>query len=443
MRAGIVGAGVLGLAAAKVLQEKGHEVAIFESRPEVGGQVVTFEVGGARLECFYHHLFTSDTTVVRYIEELGLGERLRWIEPKNGILRKGRIYPFVTPMDLLRFDAVPITTRARLGLAAVWLRRQHEWRKYEGITARAWMERAVGRKGFEAVWGPLLRGKFAEHADEVGMAWLWGKIYLRFASREGTSKERLGYLEGSFQAYYEPLAELIRSRGGDIRLRCPVERVEVGGGSVRGIVSGGTLHEFDQVLMTTPNIITRRIAPDLPAGYSEILDRVRYQWASCLVLALDRPLTPMYWVSIADPDVPFVACVEQTNFMSPADYGGNHIVYLSNYVAPDHAVLKMEAPEVLGHYLPGLRRLNPAFDPSWIREKWFFKDPGGQPIIGVNYSRSIPDMRTGIDGLYLANTTQVYPEDRGQNYSILLGERVAGLMDADARAVARAAGARI
>jgi protoporphyrinogen oxidase len=435
VRIGIVGAGVAGLAAAKVLSQRGHDVTIFEDKPEVGGQVVTFLVGGEPLECFYHHLFTNDTTVVRYIEELGLGPRLKWIQPKNGHLVRGRIYPFVTPLDLLKFTAIPVTSRIRLGLAAVWLRRQKDGvRKYEGVTARKWMERAVGKKAFAAFWGPLLRGKFADQADNVGMVWLWNKIYLRFASRRGSgTKESLGYLEGSFKAYYQALADQLTAGGVGIRLATPVESVELGAdGSLNGLHAGGEFHAFDQVLLTVPNIIVRRLVPGLPPSYAEVLDRVRYQWATCLVLALDRPLSGYYWLSIGD-DLPFVACVEHTNFMPPERYGDNHLVYLSNYVAPDHPVLKIEAEEVLESYLPGIRRVNPSFDRSWIRQKWLFKDPGGQPIITTDYSASIPDMRTGIPGLYLANTTQVYPEDRGQNYSLLLGEQVADLMDRDAR----------
>lgn len=435
MNVGIVGAGVGGLAAAKILQERGHTITIFEGKPSVGGQVVTFPIGGELIECFYHHLFTNDTTVVRYINELGLGDHLRWIESKVAFLSGGRIYPFVTPADLLRYRPAPLLGRVRLGLAALWLRRQHNWHKYEAVTARQWMERAVGKRAFAAVWGPLLRGKFADQADTVGMTWLWGKIYLRFASRTGGvgAKERLGYLEGSFQGYIDRLADLVRERGGAIHLGCPVEEVVVADGAVRGIRAAGATHAFDQVLMTTPNIITRRIAPSLPAAYVEVLDRVRYQWATCLVLALDRPLSHIYWLNIADP-LPFVACVEHTNFMPVERYGGNHIVYLSNYVAPDHPVLRMEADEVFASYLAGVRTINPAFDPSWVREKWLFKDPGGQPIITTNYSRQVPDIRTGVPGLYLANTTQVYPEDRGQNYSLLLGEKAAAIMDDDARA---------
>ena len=429
MKVGIVGAGALGLAAARVLRERGHDVTIFESRPDVGGQVVTFEVGGGRLECFYHHLFTNDTVCLRYIEEMGLGPRMRWIESKVGILRGGRIYPFVGPLDLLRYTAIPLVSRMRLGLAALWLRRQHHWRKYEPVTARGWMERAVGKKAFAAVWGPLLRGKFADQADDVGMTWLWGKVYLRFGSRKGAGgrKEQLGYLEGSFATYLEELARRLEADSVRIHLETPVEEVVVEDGRVRGIRAGGEVHPFDRVLMTTPNVVTRRIAPALPKEYVEVLDRVRYQWATCLVLALDRSLSPIYWLNIAD-DLPFVACVEHTNFMPLESYGGNRVVYLSNYVPPGHPVLVMEAAEVFESYLAGLRVINPAFDRSWVREMWLFKDPGGQPVITPNYSASIPPMRTPVEGLYLANTTQVYPEDRGQNYSLRLGEQVAALM---------------
>jgi hypothetical protein len=77
----------------------------------------------------------------------------------------------------------------------------------------------------------------------------------------------------------------------------------------------------------------------------------------------------------------------------------------------------------------------PDFSPDWIVDRWFFKDAAGQPVITTNYGASIPDHRTPVPGLYLANTTQIYPEDRGLNYSVLLGERIAALAAADAASV--------
>ncbi|MDO9065791.1 MAG: amine oxidase, partial [Chloroflexota bacterium] len=54
-----------------------------------------------------------------------------------------------------------------------------------------------------------------------------------------------------------------------------------------------------------------------------------------------------------------------------------------------------------------------------------FRDPAGQPVVTRGYSQIIPAYRTPISGLYLANTTQIYPEDRGMNYSVRLGQTIA------------------
>ncbi len=113
---GIIGGGVAGLTAAYRLLQKGHRVRLFEAGPSLGGLVRTFEIGGEPIECFYHHVFTTDTAAVRLIQELGLGERLTWRPSTVGIFYDGRIYPFMTPMDLLRFTPVGLIDRVRLGL---------------------------------------------------------------------------------------------------------------------------------------------------------------------------------------------------------------------------------------------------------------------------------------------------------------------------------------
>lgn len=436
MRIAVIGAGVAGLAAGYRLLQKGHDVTIVEAGPFVGGQVRTFETGGDRLEAFYHHLFKSDTNVINLIEELGVGDDLRWVESKVGFFHSGRIYDFVTPGDLLRFKPVPLADRIRLGLAALYLRRQKDWTRYEDITAKDWIVRHVGPRAYDVVWGPLLRGKYGVFADEVGMTWFWGKIFLRFASRDGglTAKEELGYLIGSFGRYIEALRQRIDELGGEIILKAPVERVLVQGRTVRGLSIGGDIgdvREFDAVLATVPNKFFLQMVPELPEPYAATLRSVRYQWASCLVLALDRPLSHIYWLNISEPDVPFVAVVEQTNFIGPEHYAGKHYVYFSNYVSADDPILQLDVDGALEAYFPHIKKINPSFDESWIVEKHFFKDPAGQPIITRNYSRNIPDHRTPFAGLYLANTTQIYPEDRGQNYSILMGERMADVIDDD------------
>jgi protoporphyrinogen oxidase len=150
-----------------------------------------------------------------------------------------------------------------------------------------------------------------------------------------------------------------------------------------------------------------------------------------MILVMDRPLSHIYWMNVADRSLPFVGVIEHTNLIDKSRYGGNHIVYLTNYLSRESELYRMTGEQLLEEFVPHLRKINPAFDPSWILEYHHHKVDGAQPIIGLNYSQQIPDHRTPIKHLYLANTTQIYPEDRGTNYSVRMGRQVARLVIED------------
>ena len=435
MRVGIIGAGAAGLAAAYELVKQGHYAAVYERAPFLGGQASTFDVGGARLEKGYHHWFTSDTDIVDLTIEIGLGDRIRWIDSTVGTLVDGRIYDFVTPMDLLKFTATSLPDRIRLGLTTLYLQRQQDYRKYEDVTADEWLRRYVGKSGYDVFWGPMMRGKFGEeHYREVGMAWVWGKIQTRVKSRSKSMiREKLGYPIGSFGEVFDVLAERVCEMGGEVHTSAAVGRVEIDGGRARRMevaLGGGdsSLEEFDAVLATTPSYIFPSLVPQLPDDYLARLTGVNYMAAVLIVLVLDRSLSDVYWLNVSDRSIPFVAVIEHTNLIEPEHYGGKHIVYLSNYLTTDNPLYRMPHDELLQEYLPHLRKINPEFDISWIEESYHHRVGAAQPIIGTRYSERIPSHRTPFEGLYLANTTQIYPEDRGTNYSVRMGREVARLM---------------
>ena len=213
--------------------------------------------------------------------------------------------------------------------------------------------------------------------------------------------------------------------------------METAGGRVTGVrLADGSLEPCDAVIATVPSSVFERLLPEgLPRdeAFVELLRAVRYQWASVLMLELDRPLSDFYWLTMTDPDCPFVVAVEQTNLVPAERYGGRRVVYFSNYTEPGDAVLDLSADELLTHYEPWIRRINPRFERSWVLDRHAFVDRAGQPIVDYRYHETIPPHRTPVMGLYLANTTQIYPEDRGQNYSIRMGRRVARLAIADHR----------
>lgn len=429
MEVAVIGGGIAGLTAAYRLSKQGFKVTVFEKDNQLGGQLATFNAGGVPLEKFYHHIFRSDKDVLGLIDEMGLAPRMDWIPSKVAFYYGGRTYKFVTPGDLLRFKPLGITDRLRLGLATLYLQRLRNWQKLESTTAKEWIIKYAGQKNYDVIWGPLLQSKFGEKAGEVGMPWFWGRIYVRLGSRtKGMSQEVLGYMRGSFGLITAELERRLRENGATIKLSSPVKKIGAKEGKVCCLeTQNGTL-PFDAVVTTTGSDSFAQMAPELPEDYVKKLKAVTYQGAQCLVLVLKDHLTSSYWLNIGDQSIPFLAVVEHTNFISPDVYGAKHIVYLPRYINPESPPFNATKEALLKEYLPFLTRFNPAFKPDWVEESFLFTERSAQPVVPVNYSRLIPPNQTPVSGLYLANTTQIYPEDRGINYSVRLGNKVASLI---------------
>ena len=450
MRVAVLGAGVAGLVAAHRLTQAGHACDVYERWPGLGGQAATLDVGGGHLlERYYHHLFTSDVHIQRLYEELGMPDELEWRSSSVAFFAQGRLWPFVTPGDLLRFGPLPPLARVRMGAAALAIQRfAHEREPYEHVTAREWIEKRMGKAAWQHVWGPLLRGKFGERAEDIAMVWLWGKLRGRRQIKgDEAREEKLGYPRSSWEKLFTALVTSIEAAGGRVLIDRPAARVARAGqgfavtpAAPDSFRRGHDPREFepateapetyDAVLATVPNdVFEQLLDPALAAEVGEeYLGRTRsieYFAALCLLLELDRGFSPFYWTNVADTELPFVGLIEHTNFIEPERYGGRRFLYVANYLPHGHELLSLDPDALLAHYLPGLRKVNARFSPDWVRERWLFREPAAQPIVTVGYVDRIPPLRTPAAGLWLANTTQVYPEDRGTNYAVRLGDEVA------------------
>ncbi len=436
MKIGIIGAGAAGLAAALDLSARNHKVVVYESAPFIGGQASTIPVGGAPLERGYHHLFKNDQAILELMDDLGIGDAMKWYPSRVGTYTSGKVYKTTTPLDLLRFGAIPLLDRIKLGLFALKVGRIKDWRSLEDQTADYWLSKRLGGKAYEKVWAPLLKGKFGKYYDQIGMPWFWSKIQTRLASREGIrGREMLGYPDGSFDTVFDKLRSTIESHEGEIHLSTKVVKVDVVDGVARALLAkpenGEEIRrEFDCILSTVPSFSFPEMV-DLPADYKKRLTDVHYLAAVVVILELSRPLTDYYWMNIADPDVPFLGLIEHTNMLPKEWYGGGNVLYITNYLDRTDPVYKMTEDEILDLYLPHLTKFNSEFNRSWVKRSHYNALSAAQPIIGTNYSAAIPAHRTPIERLYLANTTQIYPEDRGTNYSFKMGREMASTIIGD------------
>jgi protoporphyrinogen oxidase len=416
----VLGAGALGLAAARRLTQAGIRVTMIERESLPGGLAAGFRVGPSWLEKFYHHIFGTDTRIIELIDELGLGGDMHWGSSPTSMLRDGQTYPLDGPIPVLKFTPLSMLSRLRLGAGIAALKLLPNPKAFERETAAHWIRKWMGSQVYEVVWEPLLRGKFGDYAETVSMPWFWARIYCR--------TPKLGYLRGGFQRLYEAMADEIRSSESEIRLetsvRC-IERTETG---VRVQTDRGE-NTYDAVLCTLPTRMFIQLSEGLPDSYrSRYESAIDHYSAHCLVLELDRQLQSSYWLNINDPGYPFLALVEHTNIMSTADYGGSHLIYLGNYLPPDHELFSLSCEEIFDRYLPHIQRIRPGFDRSWVKDVHSFSAHYAQPIVRVGYPSLLAPHRTPLKDVWLANMGHVYPQDRGQNYSLALGERVAGMM---------------
>lgn len=430
MKVAVIGAGAAGLTAAFDLTRGGYSVTLYEAGAEVGGLAAGFKAShwDWTLEKFYHHWFQSDKSILGLIGELGWSDQVIFPRPYTVIYHAGRFHPFDSmftnmPLFMIRhFSPIDVI---RFGLVGGYLRFWPRWQPLERVTAAKWARRWFGPRVYDTLWKPLLVGKFGEeNLKVVNMAWLWARLHSRTT--------RLGTFKGGFQAFLDRLAGVVKAQGADIRLNCAVKGIRKNADGTLAIESAPGADAYDAVMSTASPALMARLAPDLPAEYSERLRALKSMGAVVLILALDRPLTKYYWHNLPkEAGFPFLSLVEHTNYIGPEHYGGDHLVYCGDYLDPNHEYFKLSRDELLERFLPALPRFNPAFARSWVKDAWLWKTPYAQPIPPVNHSRSIPTIRTPLRGLYFASMSQVYPWDRGTNYAVEIGRRTARMIASD------------
>lgn len=419
----IVGGGFTGLSAAYELAKAGISVTVLEASDEIGGLAAAFEVGGERLDRFYHHWFTNDLEVMGLIDELGVSERVEISPTNTGIYYANNFFKLSTPWDLLNFTPLGFVDRIRLGLLALRARRVKDWMPLESQTAQDWLRSLGGENVYRVVWQPLLKGKFGPYADQVSAVWFWNKLKLRGGSRGKGGEERLAYFRGGFVALADTLAAKIRALGGRIELNAPVESIRPRDGMWEAVTQEGTVRSQRILATTALPLVAEMVRPWAPASYVAELERINYIGNVCLVLELDRSLSETYWLNVNDPSFPFVGVIEHTNFERPETYGGRHIVYLSKYLPHTDSLYAMSPDELLNYALPYLQTMFPTLQREWILNHHLWRARWSQPVVEKHYSQLIPSEDAPAAGLHLCSMAQIYPEDRGTNYAVREGRR--------------------
>lgn len=426
----IVGAGFTGLTAGLDLARAGKKVLLLEADTGPGGLAGTFEFkDGVTIEKFYHHWFNNDAYVPELVRELGMEGDIVTMPSKTGMYFNGRHWRLSTPLDLLRFKPLSFIDRIRLGLLVLQVRKIKDWKTIEHLSIREWLEPLCGKNVFKVVWQPLIENKFSVYADAVNAVWMWKKLVLRGSTRDAKGGEQLAYFKGGFGRLAQAMADKITALGGEVRYASPVQGVVAEQGRLQALRTAGGEIRAKQFLFTPAfSLVADMFQQAAPSEWLEKLRRVKYLGNACLVLEMDRSLSDTYWLNVNDPGFPFVGVIEHTNFDSPANYGGKHIVFLSRYLAKEDPVWSYSDQQYLDFALQHLQRMFPALQRNWIQEYRIWRAEFAQPVTERGYSTWVPGQSTPYANAWLSNMAQIYPEDRGTNYAIREGRAIAQKM---------------
>ena len=426
----IVGAGFTGLTAGYVLSKKGLKVRIIEADKTPGGLAGTFNFDdGIMVEKFYHHWFNNDHYVPELVKELGLEGDVLLLPTRTGMYFNGRMWRLSTPLDLLRFKALSLLDRIRLGLLVFQVRRIKTWEGIEHLTIREWLEPLCGKSVYKVVWEPLVKAKFSVFADSVNAVWMWKKLVLRGSTRNDKGGEELAYFKGGFSRLAQKLVDAIESNSGKISLGCRVIGVKSNSDAIVALETEEGDVVGEKFLFTPAFPIIADILEDKASTqWISSLRRVRYLGNVCLVLRLNHSLSDTYWLNVNDPSFPFVGVIEHTNFDSPENYNGSHIAYLSRYLAVEDPVWKYTDEEYFAFAMEHLQRMFPNMEATWILDYKVWRSEYAQPVTEKDYSKYVPDRPTPYKNAFISTMAQIYPEDRGTNYAIREGRLVADLI---------------
>jgi len=423
VRIGIIGAGATGLTAARRLSLK-HDVTVFE-KEGLGGIAGAVPINDTAIDKFYHHIFTNDEHMIRLIEELGLSDEMLWKPAKNGLYLDSQLYPFTNPADLILFPKVSLTGRLRMGLAVLRAKNIRDFSQMESVSAKEWLIKKTGHSAYESIWKPLLHSKFDEDADNVSGVWIWNKFKLRGSTRQGVNKEYLGYMRGGFIVLYKKMAENLTIRNQAV--------TQIAQKNEKILIACGKQEElFDKVIYTGAAEQLSELCA-FPEEYQRRLRMQKHKSNICMTLILRRPISGDYWITIAEKDAPFVLMIEHTNLFDDTAYGGYKIVYLSRYLDASNPLFVEEDDLIKKTFLRYLGKMFPDFDESHVVDSYIHRERYAQPVVYQQHSARILPFETPVKGLYMANMGQIYPEDRGQNYAVGLGEDAARKLDEGGR----------
>ena len=459
----IVGSGFLGLTLALRLAETSAKVTVYESASEIGGLASSWQIGDVVWDKHYHVTLASDSYTRKVVEEISLGDEFDWVETKTGFYTDGKLVSMSNSLEFLRFPPLDLVSKFRLGATIFYASRMKDWKALEKISVEDWLTKLSGRRTFEKMWKPLLKAKLGEAYQDTSAAFIWATIQRMYAARNsGLKREMFGYVRGGYARILERFGEHLKEKGVKICLNAKVSIVEkLADGRVKltaenakdaekkrtfakelSLATAGNFQtenffqnyapsafsvidnssEFDSLILTCPSNVVANICPQLSEDEKAKFENIKYQGIVCASVLMKKSLSKFYVTNITD-QTPFTGIIEMSALVDKAEFGGNVLVYLPKYVAPDDELFARTDAQIEDVFLTALEKMYSHFSRADVSAFKVSRVRQVFPLPTLNYSADLPPVKTSLENVFAINSAQITNGTLNVNETVQLAER--------------------
>ncbi|HQW83129.1 MAG TPA: NAD(P)/FAD-dependent oxidoreductase [Ferruginibacter sp.] len=408
---GIVGGGIMGITLALRLTEMGHKVTLFEAAPELGGLVSSWKMNDVEWDKFYHVILLSDFKTRELLKQVGLEDKIEWVETKTGFYMNGKLYSMSDTVEFLKFPTLNLFDKFRLGLTILVASRIKNWKRLEKIPVTDWLKRWSGKNTYQKVWLPLLRAKLGDSYTKTSAVFIWATIQRLYgARRSGLKKEMFGYIPGGYKRIVAALKDKLLSQGVQIKTGFAAREIKTGptGKPVIYFTANEPM-EFDKVISTLPAGLSAQLCTGLATNEIKKLEDIEYLGVICVAVLLDKPISNFYITNITDSWVPFTGVIEMTALVNKKHLGDNALVYLPKYISPYDPLFNFSDEEIEKFFITNFKKMYPWLTDENIKFAGVARAKHVITVLTEGYSNNLPNAITTVPGLYIVNT--VYIQD--------------------------------
>ncbi len=260
-------------------------------------------------------------------------------------------------------------------------------------------------------------GTFGEHSKEKGV-----EIYL---NTKITNVEKLANGQIKLTAGIAKDAEKKRTLAKELSLATPGNFQTENffqNPAPSASLAADSFSKFDSVILTCPSNVAAKICPQFSEDEKAKFENTKYQGIVCASVLMNKSLSNFYVTNITD-ETPFTGIIEMSALVDKKEFGGNALVYLPKYVAPDDELFEKSDAEVEDVFLTALEKMYPHLSRADVKAFKISRVRNVFPIPTLNYSANLPPVETSLRNVFVVNSAQITNGTLNVNEAVQLAER--------------------